>query len=34
VHTRLEATAAGQRLGLLAPQALGPQLTGPGAHTG
>jgi PAS domain S-box-containing protein len=34
VHTRLEATAAGQRLGLLAPHALGPQPTGPGAHTG
>ena len=27
VHTRLEATAAGQRLGLLAPHALGPQPT-------
>ena len=34
VHTRLEATAAGQRLGLLAPQALGPQPTGSGAHAG
>jgi PAS domain S-box-containing protein len=34
VHTRLEATAAGQRLGLLAPHALGPQPTGPGAHPG
>ena len=34
VHTRIEATAAGQRLGLLAPQALGPQPLDPGAHTG
>ena len=34
VHTRLEAMAAGQRLGLLAPQALGPQPPDPRAHTG
>jgi PAS domain S-box-containing protein len=33
VHTRLEAIAAAQRLGLLAPQALGPQLADPAAHT-
>ena len=33
VHTRLEAIAAAQRLGLLAPQALGPQPSDPGAHT-
>jgi PAS domain S-box-containing protein len=33
VHTRLEAIAAAQRLGLLAPQALGPQPSDP-AHTG
>jgi PAS domain S-box-containing protein len=34
VHTRLEAMAAGQRLGLLAPQALAPQPPGPGEHAG
>jgi PAS domain S-box-containing protein len=34
VHTRLEAIAAAQRLGLLAPQALGPQRRDPGANTG
>jgi PAS domain S-box-containing protein len=34
VHTRLEAIAAAQRLGLLAPQALGPQPPEPGADTG
>jgi PAS domain S-box-containing protein len=34
VHTRLEALAAAQRLGLLAPQALGPQPPDPGADTG
>jgi PAS domain S-box-containing protein len=33
VHTRLEAIAVAQRLGLLAPQALGPQPPDPGAHT-
>ena len=33
VHTRLEAIAAAQRLGLLAPQALGPQPPDPSAHT-
>jgi PAS domain S-box-containing protein len=33
VHTRLEAIAAAQRLGLLAPQALGPQPVDPAAHT-
>jgi PAS domain S-box-containing protein len=33
VHTRLEAIAAAQRLGLLAPQALAPQPPDPGAHT-
>ena len=33
VHTRLEAIAAARRLGLLAPQALGPQPPDPGAHT-
>ena len=32
-HTRLEAIAAAQRLGLLAPQALGPQPPDPGDHT-
>jgi PAS domain S-box-containing protein len=34
VHTRLEAIAVAQRLGLLAPQALGPQPSDPGADTG
>ena len=34
VHTRLEAIAAAQRLGLLAPQALGPQPPAPGTDTG
>jgi PAS domain S-box-containing protein len=34
VHTRLEAIAAAQRLGLLAPQALGPQPPDPAAHRG
>ena len=34
VHTRLEAMAAAQRLGLLAPQALSPLSPSPGAHTG
>ena len=34
VHTRLEAIAAAQRLGLLAPQALGPQPPEPGDDTG
>src|SRR6266516_4046809 len=34
VHTRLEATAAARRLGLLAPRALGPQRRDPSAHTG
>ena len=33
VHTRLEAIAVAQRLGLLAPQALGPQPPDPGADT-
>jgi PAS domain S-box-containing protein len=33
VHTRLEAIAVAQRLGLLAPQALGPQPPDPGAET-
>jgi PAS domain S-box-containing protein len=32
VHTRLEAIAAAQRLGLLAPQALGPQPSDPGCR--
>jgi PAS domain S-box-containing protein len=34
VHTRLEAIAAAQRLGLLASQGLGPQPLDPGADTG
>jgi PAS domain S-box-containing protein len=34
VHTRLEAIAAAQRLGLLAPQALGPQPLDPGSDRG
>src|SRR5437667_5036029 len=34
VHTRLEAIAAARRLGLLAPAALGPQPTEPGARRG
>jgi PAS domain S-box-containing protein len=34
VHTRLEAIAAAQRLGLLAPQALGPQPPDPDADSG
>ncbi len=34
VHTRLEAMAAAQRLGLLAPQALGPQPLDPGSDRG
>jgi PAS domain S-box-containing protein len=34
VHTRLEAMAAAQRLGLLAPQALGPEPPDPSTQTG
>jgi hypothetical protein len=34
VHTRPEAIAAARRLGLLAPTALGPQASDPGADTG